>query len=121
MEFIQLTPPQYKLIASLLYQDWSVFERFRSGRRQAKNVLVGSLRFLLWSFLYSLRATRLALVRKKVEAAPAPAAAEEAAAAVPQPSMATQTTATIAPAARSETLGAPVPITAVFGSVPKLA
>ena len=89
MEFIQLTPPQYKLIASLLYQDWSVFERFRSGRREAKNVLVGSLRFLLWSFLYSLRATRLALVRKKAEAASAPAAAEEAAAAaVPQPSMA---------------------------------
>jgi cellulose synthase (UDP-forming) len=121
MEFIQLTPPQYKLIASLLYQDWSVFERFRSGRRQAKNVLVGSLRFLLWSFLYSLRATRLALVRKKAEAAPAPAAAEEAAAAIPQPSMATQTTATIAPAAKPETLGAPVPITAVFGSVPKFA
>ena len=32
---------------------------------QAKNVLVGSLRFLLWSLRYSLRATRLALVRKQ--------------------------------------------------------
>ena len=39
MEFIQLTPPQYKLIANLLYRDASVFEEFRQRRRNAKNVL----------------------------------------------------------------------------------
>jgi cellulose synthase (UDP-forming) len=88
MEFIQLTPPQYKLIASLLYQDWSVFERFRMGRRHAKNVLAGSLRFLGWSLLYTLRATRLAMTRKKPEEKSAPAEANEPQTA-PQPDMTT--------------------------------
>lgn len=68
MEFIQLTPPQYKLIASLLYQDWSVFERFRTRRRHQQNVFLGSLRFFLWSLHYSLRAVLLAARRGKSDA-----------------------------------------------------
>jgi cellulose synthase (UDP-forming) len=65
MEFIQLTPPQYRLIASLLYRDWSVFERFRARRRESQNILTGSLRFLAWSLHYTLRAVLLAVKRSK--------------------------------------------------------
>jgi cellulose synthase (UDP-forming) len=98
MEFIQLTPPQYKLIASLLYQDWSVFERFRAGRRHAKNVLAGSLRFLAWSFFYTLRAARLAMRRNKPEEKPAPA--PDAVQQTPQPETTTVLQPTVTPAAQ---------------------
>ena len=72
MEFIQLTPPQYKLIANLLYRDASVFEEFRQRRRNAKNVLLGTLRFASWSLRYTLRAVLLAMRKKQPEEAKAP-------------------------------------------------
>ena len=72
MEFIQLTPPQYKLIANLLYRDASVFEDFRQRRRNAKNVLLGTLRFATWSLRYTMRAVLLAMRKKQPDAVKAP-------------------------------------------------
>lgn len=85
LEFIQLTPPQYKLIASLLYKEWEVFESFRVRRRNQQSILKGSLRFLLWSARYTIRAAVLAVPRKKPAEAEAIPAADEAPAAAPRP------------------------------------
>ncbi|MGH6925466.1 MAG: UDP-forming cellulose synthase catalytic subunit [Propylenella sp.] len=93
MEFIQLTPPQYKLIASLLYRDWSVFEQFRARRRTAQSILLGSLRFFGWSMRYTLRATFLALKRNKPDGKDTAQKSGEPAAALAAPAHATRVSA----------------------------
>ncbi|MCF1502288.1 UDP-forming cellulose synthase catalytic subunit [Afifella sp. H1R] len=65
MEFIQLTAPQYKLIADLLYRSANVFEAFRSRRRKSRSVIGATIGFLSWSFYYTLRAFRIGLRRNQ--------------------------------------------------------
>lgn len=116
MEFIQLTPPQYTLIASLLYQDWSVFDQFRKRRREAQGILVGSLRFLAWSLHYTLRALLLAVRRSRSEAAASAETASEA-----NEPAASDALPTSSPVPEPTVEQPAAPIRAGFGPVPSTA
>ncbi len=65
LEFAELAPIEYYVLADLMYADSDALPRFLMSRRKHKNVLVGSAEFVWWGLVEPFRAIAYAAKRAK--------------------------------------------------------
>ena len=78
LDFGDIQPREYYVLADLMYADSDALPRFLKGRRKHKNVFAGSAQFIVWGCVEPFRAAAYAFKKSKREVARPAASAPEA-------------------------------------------
>ena len=64
LEFGDIAPNEYYVLADLMYADSEALPKFLMGRRKHKNLFAGTGRFMWWGLVEPIRAIGYAIARK---------------------------------------------------------